>query len=197
MYAITNSTGQYTLNTNLPTDTYNVTLLFPTGYLTNTVSGIAVTAGQTATANIALNPSGVISGTVTSTTGQQISDVSVYAFTASFTFFGSATTNSSGQYEINSNLGTGAYTVEASYDSQPPSIYPTQVNLVAGATQSGINFQFTVTPTGSISGQVTSSAGGPVVNAYVEAQGASGSGSDYTDINGNFHNWSRCGRLHS
>jgi hypothetical protein len=63
--ADTNSSGQYTLNTNLPTGTYNLTEFFPTGYLTTTVQGIAVTTGQTTTENIALNPSGVISGTVT------------------------------------------------------------------------------------------------------------------------------------
>ena len=66
-FATTNSTGQYVLNNNLPTGTYNVTELLPTGYLTKTLSSISVTAGQTTTQNIALDPSGIITGKVTNT----------------------------------------------------------------------------------------------------------------------------------
>ena len=77
-FGVTNSSGQYTLNTDLPSGIYNVTELFPTGYLTNMVSGISVTAGQTTTQDIALSPSGVISGTVTNAAnGQPISGVSI------------------------------------------------------------------------------------------------------------------------
>jgi hypothetical protein len=77
-YAITNSSGQYTMNTNIPTGTYNVTVLFPTGYLVKTASGISVTVGQTTIANLALDPSGVISGRVTnSANGQPISGATI------------------------------------------------------------------------------------------------------------------------
>ena len=109
-YAVTNSTGQYTLNTDLATDTYNVTeLLAPTGYLTNTVSGQSVTAGKTTTVNIALSPSGVISGTVTNAvSGQPISGAEIIATTASGNFFGFASTNAAGNYQINSGLGQEA-----------------------------------------------------------------------------------------
>ena len=55
-FGSTNSSGQYTLNTNLPTGTFNVTESFPTGYLTNTKFGVLVTVGQTTTVSIALSP---------------------------------------------------------------------------------------------------------------------------------------------
>jgi Carboxypeptidase regulatory-like domain len=182
-FDITNSTGQYNLNTNMSTGTYNVTVLFPTGYLAKTVSGISVTAGQRTTANIALDPSGVISGRITNiANGQPISGASVSVTSGSF--FGSASTNSSGYYNVSSNLGTGTYTMFASFGSSfatNPS-----VNVVAGQVTPNVNFQLTVTPSGTISGQVTNSIGGPVSFADVTAQGTVGSGSAFTDSNGNY-----------
>ena len=181
--AITNPAGQYTLNTNLPTDTYNVTELLPTGYLTNTVTGIAVTAGKTTTANIALDPSGVISGRVTNiANGQPISGASIEAISGSF--FGLASTNSSGYYQVSTDLGTGTYVVDASYGSSFAT--NSSVSVVAGQVTPNVNFQLTVTPSGTISGQVTSLTGGPVSDATVSVQGPSGSESNYTDSNGNY-----------
>lgn len=183
-FGTTNAAGVYTINTNLPTGTYNLTEDFPTGYLTNTISGIAVTAGKTTTQNVQLSPSGVISGTVTSTTGQPLSDVSIFV---SSTTGGSgfATTDASGNYQVNTDLTTGSYTVEAFYGSQFQT-YPSSVSVTAGQTASGIDFTFTVTPTGTVTGTVTSSTGGPVIDAYVTAQSLTGSGSNYTDSNGDY-----------
>lgn len=181
-YAITNSSGQYTLKNNLPTGTYNLTELAPTGYLVNTVSGVSVTTGQTTTRNIALNPSGVITGRVTdSNTGQPISGASITAIFGNN--FGFATTNSTGYYNISTGLVTGTYIVEAIYFPST-SINPS-VSVVAGLTTSGVNFQLAVTPSGTVKGQITSSTG-PVESAYVTVQGNAGSGSNFTDSNGNY-----------
>ena len=146
-YAVTNSSGQYTLKDNLPTGTYNITTFSSKGYLENTVSGIAVTAGQTATANLALSPSGVITGTVTNiANGQPISGASITAISGNT--FGFATTNSAGFYNISTDLTTGSYVVEASYGGSAPSINPS-VNVVAGQTTSSVNFQLTVAVVGN------------------------------------------------
>ena len=103
-FAITNSSGQYTMNYNLGTDAYNVTEFIPTGYLTDTVSGQAVTAGKTTTVNIALSPSGVISGQVTNiANGQPISGATIFASTASGNFEGFATTDANGNYQVNTS----------------------------------------------------------------------------------------------
>ena len=65
--------------------------------------------------------------------------------------------------------------------------YPSSVNVVAGQTTANINFQLTVTvtPSGTVSGTVTSS-GAPVDSAYITVQGPGGSNSNYTDSNGNY-----------
>jgi hypothetical protein len=184
--ADTNSSGQYTLNTNLPTGTYNLTEFFPTGYLTTTVQGIAVTTGQTTTENIALNPSGVISGTVTNVAnGAPLSGADIIVTDLSDNFVGDATTDSSGNYQVNTNLVTGSYVVEAFY-GESLLTYPSNVAVVAGTATTGINFQFAVTASGTITGRVTSSTGGPIADASVSAEGAGGFGSNSTDINGNY-----------
>ena len=183
-YAITNSSGQYTLKNNLPTGTYNVTQLFPTGYLTNTVSGIAVTTGQTTTQNIALSPSGVITGKVTNiANGQPISGVSITV--TSGTFFGFASTDAFGNYNVSTGLGTGTYSMIAAFGSS--FVTNSSVSVTAGQTTSNVNFQLTVTvtPSGTITGRVTSS-GTPISSAYVTVQGTGGSNSNYTDSNGNY-----------
>jgi hypothetical protein len=187
-FATTDANGKYTMNYNLGTGTYNLTEFSPTGYLTNTVSGQAVTAGQTTTVNIALSPSGVISGKVTNTAnGQPISGADVFVTnTLGTIFYGSATTDTSGNYQVNTNLATGSYTVEAFYGISVVT-YPSNVSVVAGQTSFNINFQLTVTvtPSGTVSGKVTSS-GAPVDNAYITVQGPAGSNSNYTDSNGNY-----------
>src|SRR5208283_664436 len=113
--ATTNSNGQYTMDNNLGTGTYNVTAFFPTNYLPETTASFAVTQGQTSSGeNLALPPSGIISGTVTNTVGgTPIAGADVIASSADGTYFGSATTNSAGVYQITTDLGTGTYTVEA------------------------------------------------------------------------------------
>jgi len=183
-FATTNSAGVYTINTDLATGTYNITEFFPTGYLTNTVSGIAVTAGQTTTKNIQLSPSGVISGTVTNiANGQPIADVSIIvSSTSNSGGFGS--TDASGKYQVNTDLPTGSYSVEAYYGGSIST--PINVNVVAGQTTGGVNFQFTVAASGTISGQVTISTGGPLAGASVSVTGLGGSGSATTDSNGNY-----------
>ena len=60
--AITNSSGQYVLNYDLPTGTYTINEILTSGYLTKTLPSISVTAGQTTTQDIALDRSGLSQG---------------------------------------------------------------------------------------------------------------------------------------
>ena len=187
-FALTDSNGKYSINYNLGSGTYNVTEFSPTGYLTNTVSGQAVTGGQTTTVNIALSPSGVISGTVTNTVnGQPLSGADVFVTnTLGTVFYGSATTDSSGNYQVNTGLVTGSYMVEV-FSGSSFATYPSSVNVIAGQTTSSINIQLTiiVIPSGTVSGKVTSS-GVAIDSAYITVQGPGGSNSNYTDSNGNY-----------
>ncbi len=180
--ASTNSSGKYTMNTNLNTGNYNVTVLLPTGHITKTIANVGVTAGSTTTVNLALDPSGIISGRVTTTTGAPVSGASVTAVAGSS--FGSATTNSTGYYRITDGLDTGSYTVFASYGGGFATM--TGVAVTRGQETGNVNLQLTLLPSGTITGKVTNATGSPISFASVSATGLTGSGSATTDANGNY-----------
>jgi len=187
-FAFTNASGNYRIGTNLATGTYNVSALYPEGHLTKTVSGIAVTAGvETTNVNLALSPSGIISGRVTATpSGEPLEDASVTAF-SDFTYFGSATTNATGYYKISSGLGNGAYTVMAMFSGSFGQV--ADVDVVEGQETSNVDIAIPVSPpppSGIITGKVTDTDGKAIEDALVTAEGPEGSGEDSTDSNGNY-----------
>ncbi len=179
----TNSSGKYTLNTDLGTGTYNVTVLFPANHIARTITGVAVVAGNSYTVNIALDPSGIISGRVTSaTSGAPIAGATVTA--SSGASFGFATTNATGYYRITDGLATGSYIVFASFGTGFNTVIG--VSVTQGQETGNVNIQLTITPSGTITGRVTNSTGSPLESATVEATGLSGSGSALTDSNGTY-----------
>ncbi|HML03718.1 MAG TPA: carboxypeptidase-like regulatory domain-containing protein [Candidatus Bathyarchaeia archaeon] len=192
-FAVTDSNGDYTIATNLATGTYNVTVLFPTGYVTGTVSGVSVTAGATTSGvNLALARSGTISGRITAyPSGAPLANASVEATYGSY--FGSATSNATGYYNIVSGLGNGTYTVFADYSEHGSFGFneTTGVSVTAGQETSNVNMEITVTPptpSGIITGKVTDmSNGNPIEGAFVDADGGlAGFGSAVTDASGNY-----------
>jgi hypothetical protein len=58
--AATNSSGQYSLNTDLGTGTYNVTVIFPINHVPKTITGVMATAESQTTLDITLDPSGIL-----------------------------------------------------------------------------------------------------------------------------------------
>jgi hypothetical protein len=179
----------------LAAGTYNVTALYPTGYITGKVSGVSVTAGSiTPKINLALNKSGIISGRITaSPSGAPLANASVEAVSSDPQYIGFATSNATGYYRIVSGLATGTYTVIASYSSHGSFGYndtTTGIIVTAGSETPNVDIQIPVTPptpSGIITGTVTDkSSGKPIEDAYVEANGVNGSGSAYTDANGNY-----------
>lgn len=183
-YTITNASGKYSINTNLATGTYNVSAWFPDLHLSKTVSGIAITAGAETTADLALDRSGIISGRVTqSPGGQPVAGASVVASSGGFAYFGSAQTNTTGYYSIASGLGTGTYTVIASFGMAFNMTYG--VSVVAGS-ETSVDMALIIVPSGTIAGRVTNSTGSPIQFATVDAEGADGSGHATTDANGNY-----------
>jgi hypothetical protein len=110
--------------------------------------------------------------------------VSAYSLSG---YYGYATTNATGHYEMSSGLGTGSYTVMAfsgmDFDQ-------TTADVIAGQRTSDVDLVLTVTPpaaSGIIIGTVTDTSDGkPIANATVSASGAGGSGSGETDSNGNY-----------
>jgi hypothetical protein len=178
----TDSSGKYSLDYSLPTGTYNLTALFPSGHLPKTVTGVSVTAGSTTTVNLALDPSGIISGKVTSSSGQPVSGTFITATSGGFV--SNATSDSNGNYRITDGLGTGRYTVLAF--SGLTSNQVTGVSVVQGVETSNVNIVLAIPPSGTITGKVTNSTGNPIPDATVSAQALTGSGSASTDANGNY-----------
>jgi len=184
-YAITNASGQYSMNTNLATGTYNVSALYPEGHVSKTISGIMVTAGAETAANLTLDPSGIISGRVTeSSGGQPVAEANVAAYSGGFGYFGSAETNATGYYMMSSGLGTETYTVMAYFGSAYN--MTAGVSVVAGSETSNVDFMLDITPSGTITGRVTNSTGSPIQFASVHAEGPYGSGDASTDSNGDY-----------
>ncbi len=185
-FDVTNASGQYTLNTNLATGTYNITAPFPANHFANMVGGVAVVAGSQYTVDMELDPSGIISGRITNAAnGQPVVGASVSASSNGFGGFDS--TNETGYYQITEGLGTGNYTVIAFYGAgfnQTMDVAVTQ-----GSETSGVDMELdiVVIPSGIITGQVTDTATGyPIPDAYVSAESLTGFGSAFTDNDGNY-----------
>jgi hypothetical protein len=185
---LTDADGNYRITSNLGTGTYNVSVLFPEGHATKQVGGIVVTAGsEVKNVNLALERSGIISGKATATpSGAALQNVTVSAVSSGGDY-GYAQTNATGHYKILSGLGTGTYTVFATYQTSFDQIE--DVNVVAGEEASDINFELAVSPpppSGILMGKVVDTNSEPILNAHVTAQGSAGNGDDYTDENGNY-----------
>jgi hypothetical protein len=190
----TDVAGNYEINMNLGTGTYNVSVLSPKGYVSKEVSPVSVVAGTMTTGvNLALDKSGIISGMVTTSPGgQPIANASVTAFSSDFKHYGTDETDATGHYSISSGLGTGTYTVTA-YVTGGTGIPVVNVSVTAGQETSNIDIQvIIITPppptfSGTITGRVTNASDSqPIADAQVVAIGDTmfSYGSNYTDTAG-------------
>jgi hypothetical protein len=187
-FAITDSSGHYSMNTGLATGTYNLTA-FAYGYLTGERDLVSVTAGQTLTGiNFDLQTSGGISGTVTdAVSANPINGTGIFAFlsngTGTFGFFG--TTGSDGKYLIATNLPTGTYNVSIALAPDGYIRNMTTANVVAGVETKNINLQ--LARSGIISGKVMAPNGTGLYGIDVTAFSTGGNlGSAKTDLSGNY-----------
>jgi len=196
-FAITDSNGKYTMVTNMPTGTYNVTVLSAEGHVTYSTTATVTSGFLTKNVNLPLPRSGIISGRITAPDGTPV-NATVYAVSLSnFFHSGSAKTDSNGNYRIVSGLGTASdYTVSASanqgtgYNSTELFMPPVQISVTAGQETSGVDLELTVTvtpptPSGTITGRVTDQGtGAGIPSASVTASSFSGYGFNSTDSYG-------------
>jgi protocatechuate 3,4-dioxygenase beta subunit len=184
--AMTGSDGKYLLATNLATDSYNVSVMFPEGHISQSITQ-AVTAGaEVKNVDFALPKSGTISGKITTPSGAPLKDIVVSAFSESG-YYGYATTDVAGQYRIGSGLGTASYTVMV---FSGMNYNHTDASVTAGQETSDVDLQLTITappPSGAIKGKATDAENGkPIADASISAEGPGGSGSTETDSNGDY-----------
>ncbi len=186
---LTDFLGNYTIATNLATGTYNVTVIFAKGHVSKTLGSISVTEGTiTMGQDMALESSGIISGTVTDNSSNPLANVTVAAVSTSMAM-GIAKTDASGYYSITDGLATGTYIVTATY-SGGFAMPQTGVSVVEGQETSNINFTLTLSPTtsGTITGKVTDTGNAPIANSLVAAKGQTTFSSEetHTDTSGNY-----------
>jgi hypothetical protein len=184
--AMTASDGTYDIATNLVTGSYNITVLFPEGHVSQSTTASVTVGVETQNVNFALAESGIIIGRITTPNGTPLKDVTVTAFSNGGSY-GYATTNATGYYRMANGLGTDSYTVMAISGMNMNET--SNVVVTAGQVTSGVDMWLTVsppTPSGIITGTVTDQSNGkPIASATVSATG-SGSGTAETDQNGNY-----------
>jgi hypothetical protein len=190
-FGTTGTDGKYLIATNLATGMYNVSIyLAPDGYIRQMTTANVVAGVETKNVNLALARSGILSGKVAAPNGTGLFGIDVIASSGT-SYFGSATTDSAGNYRIATGLGTGSYNVYASGDGNF-TLYTGNVAVTAGQETSGINMELTPvttppTPSGTIAGRITDQSNNPIGFASVTASGSSGTGFGETDSNGYYN----------
>jgi protocatechuate 3,4-dioxygenase beta subunit len=176
--AVTDSDGRYTLDNDLASGTYTITIpsLFGKGYAP---ASAAIIVPEENAIDFVLDRSGTIAGRVTDTAGNPIAGATIFAVSkglnlndtqlAEFLVSGAATTKTDqdGMFTIDSGIGNGTYTVTASFGSVPVTGFA-EVQA-GGSTDIILDFVETIT----IKGRVTDGAGRPLENAMVAPSFAS------------------------
>jgi hypothetical protein len=185
-YAITDESGEYRIANNLATGSYNVTLLFPEGYVWNFNQAVhvEVNAGEEVeNVNFELEPSGIISGIVVYSNDLPVPGAGVIATSEEGEYFGFTQTDIDGKFRIDSGLGTGDYSVFAAVEGS--FAMPIQVQVEAGEETKDIRIvlQTTGPPKARIEGLVRDTNLNPISDATVNAHGSSTS----TDNEGRYN----------
>lgn len=174
-YAVTDKNGRYRIANNLNTGDYNVTLIFPKGYVWNFMNAktVHVVAGsETANVDFQLERSGIISGVVVYSDGTPAANASVVAFSEEGEYFGFTISELNGSFRIDSGLGTDTYQVMA-FTGVMVFSEPVEVQVTAGEETKNVRLILPGPARGlaAIEGRVTDVNGNPLEDAEVSALG--------------------------
>ncbi len=174
----TSDNGNYILY--LPVGVYNVRVS-STGYITYYSSGVVINSDQTTTLNIKLLTlkKGYISGLILEhNTTEPLNGVNVI-FKKSNIFVSSTTTDNSGKYHFELEVGT--YTVSVSYPG-----YLTETKTAFIAENSTTTVNFLLKKLYYIKGKILTSNGQPLSGVILTLTSDSTSYQTVSDINGNY-----------
>lgn len=166
-FATSSSSTSFTLN-GLPAETYEVTLRLA-GYITQTISGVVVAAGQNVgLGTIALAPASEIDGTVTSTDPNQPAGETAIEALQGGTVVATTITDLSGDFQL-TNLSPGTYTLAV-----PSAAFATAPTVTVGLGQTLTGQSVLVQPGGTIAGTVSDQNAHPLPGMPVYLSGPNG-----------------------
>ena len=138
----------------------NYTLVASAPSFSSQAVGASVAANETTATSITLTPDpATISGRITSTEGQPLTNAVVKVLDSNETVLGIGFTDADGNYSVG-NLPPGSLVVTISANGFGNAVGG--VTLSPGEEKTGVNFQLQPNP-GSISGQITNAATGEVI----------------------------------
>ncbi|MGY3515631.1 carboxypeptidase-like regulatory domain-containing protein [Micromonospora haikouensis] len=145
---------------------------------------VIVTAGETARADDQILPTGFLTGQITDTSGQPVSDLGVNASEADGSQWGAGRTDEDGRYRIRVRPGTYHLRfepVEGSFQKQyvPGKLDREDAGRFEVTADADTVVDETVLPTGSLSGRFTTTSGTPLTSADVSVTTVNG----YNGIN--------------
>ncbi|MBS7638102.1 carboxypeptidase regulatory-like domain-containing protein [Candidatus Bathyarchaeota archaeon] len=176
-FSITGKDGRYRIANNLATGDYNVTLLFPKGYVWSFMNAkrVHVEAGkETSNIDFKLERSGVISGLVLYSDNTPAANVSIVAGSMDGEYFGFTTSNVDGSFTIDSGLGTATYQVMAF--AEAAFSMPVTVQVKAGEETKDVKLIIRATGRGMaiIEGRAVDERENPLEGVRITALGSSG-----------------------
>lgn len=166
----TDGNGSYLINSDLVTGSYYVTVYGAAGYMSKNITGVAVAAGSvTNDVNVALNRSGIITGTVRDSVSlAPLEGILVSAQTVDGVYATDGFTDSTGKYTLNMDLKTEIYDISGS--SLIGEYLQKTISGVAVTEGAQKTVDIFLDRSGVISGRITSTTTGqPLVDAYVWA----------------------------
>ncbi len=182
--------GAYSIN-GLASGTYSVTFdgcQSPQNYLAQTVPAVSVSAGQTTSgvnATMTPNSGGIISGTVTDSSGVGISGICVSAFDPATGASESTDTGTGGSYAVD-GLASGSYTVTFE-DCQDLGNYAFVTDSSVSVTETfTTSLDATMGTGGAVSGTVSNGANVGLAGICVSASGSAGSAFTTTGSGGGY-----------
>ncbi|MEE6309197.1 carboxypeptidase regulatory-like domain-containing protein [Plantactinospora veratri] len=155
---------------------------------------VVVTAGATSTADERLFPSGIVSGELSTATGEPAADVYVSVRDDDSGEWSGGLTDADGRYRISALPGTYVVSfqpIPGTYQEQyvPGKLDPTDATRFEVVADAEIVANDTLLPAGSLSGRFTSQAGEPMSDVHVALQTPNGhyaGDAGYTDDDGEF-----------
>ncbi|MBS7609114.1 carboxypeptidase regulatory-like domain-containing protein [Candidatus Bathyarchaeota archaeon] len=173
-FGVTGSDGKYKIANNLASGTYNVTLLFPKGYVWKITDAkvVEVRAGEeTGNVDFELEKSGIISGLVVYSDQTPAPNATVIA-TSDYGYFGFNITRYDGTFRIESGLATGTYMVMA-FAEDLYGYSPDEVDVEAGKETRDVKIILPGIrrPWCIVAGKVTDSQGKPLEGVTVRSEG--------------------------